>query len=58
MHRTKSGLEANDDLARLGLESRKQIEEAAESSDPEIRLRAKDLLLRLKVRELWSATAR
>jgi hypothetical protein len=48
--------EANDDLARLGLESRKQLEAAVESSDPEIRLRAKDLLLRLKVQELWSAS--
>jgi len=48
--------EANDDLAQLGFESRKQLEEATESSDPEIRLRAKDLLLRLKVRELWSAS--
>jgi len=47
---------ANDDLARMGFESRKQLEAATESSDPEIRLRAKDLLLRLKVRELWSAS--
>lgn len=48
--------DASDDLARMGFESRKQLEEATESSDPEIRLRAKDLLLRLKVRELWSAS--
>lgn len=48
--------DASDDLGQLGFESRKQLEEATESTDPEIRLRAKDLLLRLKVRELWSAS--
>jgi hypothetical protein len=41
-------------LARLGSQTRKQLEAAARSEDPEVRLRAADLIKQIKVRELWS----
>jgi len=47
---------AFDRLARLGSESRVQLERALSDSDPEVRLRAGQLLERLKVDELWSAS--
>lgn len=47
---------AEEQLAALGPEAREQLIAAAESPDPEVRLRAKKLLLRLKVNELWSPT--
>ncbi len=46
--------QADAELARLGPEARKQIEEATRSDDAEVRLRAKDLLAQIKVFELWS----
>lgn len=48
--------EATQELAALGLESREQLEAAARDDDPEIRLRAKELLTQLKIRQLWSAS--
>jgi hypothetical protein len=41
-------------LAKLGSQTRKQVEQAARSEDPEVRLRALDLLKQIKVRDLWS----
>lgn len=46
---------AEEELAALGAAGRRQLEEAVESPDPEVRLRAKGLLRRLKTEELWSA---
>lgn len=46
--------DADRELARLGNEGRAALEAAASSTDPEIRLRAKNLLERLKVRDLWA----
>jgi hypothetical protein len=46
---------ANDELAMMGAETRQQLEVAARDADPEVRLRAKALLIRLKVLDLWSA---
>lgn len=46
---------ANEALARLGPEARRELETATRHDDPEVRLRAKDLLLRLKVADLWTA---
>jgi hypothetical protein len=45
---------ASQTLARLGSQTRQQLETAARSSDPEVRLRAGDLLKQIKVRDLWS----
>ncbi len=41
-------------LARLGSQTRKQLDDAAKSADPEVRLRAADLIKQIKVRDLWS----
>lgn len=41
-------------LASLGSQTRKQLEAAVRSEDPEVRLRALDLLKQIKVRDLWS----
>jgi hypothetical protein len=43
-------------LAEMGAEARKELEASVTHSDPEVRLRAKDLLNRLKARDLWQAT--
>lgn len=47
---------ADAELSKLGPEARRQIEVATRSDDPEVRLRAKDLLAQIKVYELWSAS--
>lgn len=44
---------AGEELGALGDLPRPELEEAVHDPDPEIRLRAKDLLRRLKVAELW-----
>ena len=44
---------ATSQLSHLGTDARRQLEEAAQHEDPEIRLRAQRLLEQLKVRELW-----
>jgi hypothetical protein len=46
---------ADSQLATLGRESREQLERALADDDLEVRLRAKRLLERLKVEELWAA---
>lgn len=52
-------IQASDELATLGLATRPQLTEAARHRDPEVRLRAKELLRRLQIEELWSgATVR
>jgi hypothetical protein len=43
-------------LLTLGKAGREQLETAGRSPDPEIRLRALDLLRRIKVEELWHGT--
>lgn len=48
--------QANENLAEVGSAARAQLEAAARDQDAEIRLRAKELLARLKVQELWSAS--
>ncbi len=48
--------DANDELAKLGQASRSQLEAALEYPDVEVRLRAKQLLDRLKLDELWNAS--
>ena len=45
---------AGAELASLGEQGRRQLEKAAESDDPEVRLRADQLLKKLKLREMWS----
>jgi hypothetical protein len=45
---------ANDELATLGPATRRQLEQAVDDPDPEVRLRAKDLLKRIRTSELWS----
>ncbi len=47
---------AHEELTRLGGASRVQIELAVLDADPEIRARAKDLLRKLKIAELWTAS--
>lgn len=44
---------ADLELLKLGPESRRQLEDAARSADPEIRLRALNLLERISVVRLW-----
>ncbi|HUY36983.1 MAG TPA: hypothetical protein VMV69_29970 [Pirellulales bacterium] len=44
---------ASEELASLGPATRRQLEQAVEDPDPEVRLRAKDLLKRIRVSELW-----
>ncbi|MBI2824487.1 MAG: hypothetical protein HYX69_07370 [Planctomycetia bacterium] len=45
---------ATEELARLGPAARRAVEEATHNDDPEVRLRAKDLLLAIKVHDLWA----
>jgi len=45
--------QANQSLAKLGAEGRPHLELALESDDPEIRLRARNLLNRLDLDEFW-----
>lgn len=47
---------AEEELAALGSSAREQLTAATENPDPEVRLRAKKLLERMKVTELWSAS--
>jgi len=45
---------AEDQLLRLGNETRAELEQALESSDVEVRLRASRLLERIELEEIWS----
>ena len=45
---------AGAELARIGAQGRRQLEKAAESDDPEVRMRAEQLLKKLKLREMWA----
>ena len=47
---------ANAELAKVARDSRVQLEQAALSDDPEIRLRATQLLEQLKLNDLWAPT--
>jgi hypothetical protein len=47
---------ADKQLTKIGAEGRCEIEQATKSDDPEIRLRARSLLKKLKVAELWAAS--
>jgi len=47
--------QATDELAKLGTAARREIVAATQSDDPEVRLRAKDLLKAINVADLWSA---
>jgi hypothetical protein len=47
--------QASEELAKLGVTARGEIELATRSDDPEVRLRAKDLMRAIKVHELWAA---
>lgn len=47
---------AEEQLATLGAGAREELIEATEHVDPEVRLRAKNLLRRLQVEELWIAS--
>jgi hypothetical protein len=47
--------QASDELAKLGPAARREVEQATRSDDPEVRLRAKDLLRAIKVHDLWAA---
>jgi hypothetical protein len=46
---------ADDELSRIGAEGRVQLEAALTSDDLEVRLRARRLLERLKIEDLWAA---
>jgi hypothetical protein len=46
---------ADEQLAQLGAAAKAELARASEDPNPEIRLRAKELLKRLKVEELWQA---
>ena len=46
---------ANQALLQLGAAGRSALEAAVQSTDPEVRLRARDLLQRLRTEQLWSA---
>jgi hypothetical protein len=45
---------ATSELARLGTTPRRQLEAAANSPDPEVRLRASELLAQIRAIDLWS----
>src|SRR5690606_21959136 len=45
---------ATEAVAEMGSQTRTQLAEAARPPDPEVRLRASELLRQLKVAELWS----
>ncbi len=56
-HESFSARQAADtELLSLGEAGREQLEIAGRSPDPEVRVRALDLLRRIKVEELWSGT--
>ncbi|HEX4148628.1 MAG TPA: hypothetical protein VHY20_06560, partial [Pirellulales bacterium] len=46
--------DASGELEKLGPAAREQLTTAAADPDPEVRLHAKDLLTRLKLRDLWA----
>jgi hypothetical protein len=46
---------ADRELARLGTATQAELEVAAASEDPEVRLRARELLRRLRTEQLWQA---
>ena len=48
--------QANGELEQLGPAAREQLTAAATDPDPEVRLHAKDLLARIKLRDLWAAS--
>jgi hypothetical protein len=45
---------ASSELAKLGTTARRQLEAAAKSPDPEVRLRAADLLAQIRALDLWA----
>ncbi len=47
---------ADEELAGLGSQSRQQLQQAVESTDLEVRLRARRLLDRLRLEELWTGS--
>jgi hypothetical protein len=47
---------AHDQLSKLGPESRAQLENALKDADPEVRLRASQLLEHLKLESLWAGS--
>ncbi len=47
--------EAGEELEAIGADSRQALETAAASNDPEVRLRAGELLKQLKAADLWTA---
>lgn len=52
-----SRVRADEQLAKLGASAKAELEKAAGDADPEVRLRAKELLKRLKIESLWQAGA-
>lgn len=48
--------EASELLAGMGLAARQALQAAVESNDPELRLRARQLLDRIRLLEIWSST--
>ena len=46
--------QANEELAKLGEAAQAKLESAISNPDPEIRLRAKQLLRLLRIREIWA----
>lgn len=48
---------ADEQLAKLGVKAKAELERAAADPNPEIRLRAKELLKRLRIEALWQASA-
>jgi hypothetical protein len=49
--------DADRELLKLGPDSNKQLQEALQATDPEVRLRAQNLLERIAVVRLWEPTA-
>jgi hypothetical protein len=47
-------VQANEELAKLGATARAEVVAATHSNDPEVRLRAKDLLRAINTSDLWS----
>jgi len=52
-HRVRNA--ADQRLAKLGSAARTELIKASESTDPEVRLRAKELLKQIKIDDLWRA---
>ena len=46
---------ADERLAKLGGEAKEQLTKAEADPDPEVRLRARELLKQIKIKELWQA---